>query len=384
MKYEDAVHFLKNSLIFQMSLGSKELFHSNVWWWLINNDNEFIKVFVPDFDISDFDCCGSIRSEREKFNRDILIWLEDKNGNKTHIVIENKIKTLPTIEQLEKYTENLEKYTFRNGVLTGIGECTLNLNQINSKYGKDRLWTYVDYNIISKGIKAIAKHSKSSVIKEHIEQINEYCEIIDCLNVILKNNLEKNKNILNYEHDESLEDLRISDIFKKHKCSEFLTYIKTNSSELELMKPFGYNLVINQDFNNGKATLNVRFSNYVDNKTPYNLLGVQLEGNQFRIVAEKNANETANTPDKVFEEFSNNWFDNEFDKNDNCSIFGQKTSMKPHGKKKYNSYNTSNYCFVYQYFDLDEIDTNFNALYEKIKYFLKKASKILSKNFECK
>lgn len=37
--------FLSKSLLYQMSLGSKELYHSNVWAWLIENDTSFIKVF---------------------------------------------------------------------------------------------------------------------------------------------------------------------------------------------------------------------------------------------------------------------------------------------------------------------------------------------------
>ena len=31
MDYKTAVDYLKKSMIYQMSLGSKELFHSNVW-----------------------------------------------------------------------------------------------------------------------------------------------------------------------------------------------------------------------------------------------------------------------------------------------------------------------------------------------------------------
>ena len=44
---DEACFFLKNSLMYQMSLGSKELFHSNVWGWLLENDKSFIKVFYP-------------------------------------------------------------------------------------------------------------------------------------------------------------------------------------------------------------------------------------------------------------------------------------------------------------------------------------------------
>ena len=112
MDYKTAVDYLKKSMIYQMSLGSKELFHSNVWGWLIENDKNFINVFIPTFEIDNYNKGCNIWAKREEKNRDILIRLEDNNGNKQHIVIENKIKTLPTIHQLEEYTVNLGNSLF--------------------------------------------------------------------------------------------------------------------------------------------------------------------------------------------------------------------------------------------------------------------------------
>ena len=37
---------LKKNPILHMSLGSKELFHSNFWAWLFEIDKEFVKVFL--------------------------------------------------------------------------------------------------------------------------------------------------------------------------------------------------------------------------------------------------------------------------------------------------------------------------------------------------
>ena len=38
-----SVEKLKSSLIYQMSLASKELFHSNVWAWIIEKDHSITK-----------------------------------------------------------------------------------------------------------------------------------------------------------------------------------------------------------------------------------------------------------------------------------------------------------------------------------------------------
>lgn len=69
---------LKQSLVYKMSLGSKELYHSNIWAWLMENDNSFIKAFFPDCneDYHDF------QIEREQSHRDLTIWFKNKDDEK--------------------------------------------------------------------------------------------------------------------------------------------------------------------------------------------------------------------------------------------------------------------------------------------------------------
>ena len=45
---DDKLNELKHSPIYAMSLGSKELFHSNFWKWLITEDFNFASVFFDD------------------------------------------------------------------------------------------------------------------------------------------------------------------------------------------------------------------------------------------------------------------------------------------------------------------------------------------------
>lgn len=53
--------------------------------------------------------------------------------------------------------------------------------------------------------------------------------------------------------------------------------------------------------------------------------------------------------------------------------------MKARKGKKYDSYSTNNYCFVYQYFDICEENNTYENLLELIKHFMKKASLLLEK-----
>lgn len=374
MSNDNKVDYLKKSLIYQMSLGSKELFHSNVWNWLIVNDKEFIKVFIPDFDLTSYNNGKTLWPKREEKNRDILIWCEDNNKCKYHIVIENKIKTLPLIEQLEKYTVPINDSPFYKGILTGIGACTIDFDSSEKLKGK---WSYVNYEDISKRIKSILENSKVDVITNHKSQILEYCDVIDAINTILSDEINKNKNILTFKHDKTLEDLRIDDVYKKYKASQFVQYLKSRKSELDQYKPSGFNLYISPDFYDKKAVIDIRFNNRDLAKDDYIILGVQIEEDQFRIVIQRNLQRVGITSDDLFNEYNGDWFDSSYDRNTNLNIYKHKTSMKPRSGKQYDKYNSNDYCFIYQYFNIDDTNNSYDTLFNLIKEFIIRGSNIL-------
>ena len=67
------VNELNNSLVYAMSLGSKELFHSNVWAWLFRYNQDFVKIFFENIGADD-----EIKVTREE-NDSIII--DGGNGN---------------------------------------------------------------------------------------------------------------------------------------------------------------------------------------------------------------------------------------------------------------------------------------------------------------
>jgi hypothetical protein len=106
---------LKNNFLFQASLGSKELFHSNMLAWILEQQNESkqfeaLKIFIEE--VAKLDV-GIITEEnnpiiaREENKIDLTIkWKEGDNWNL--IFIENKMKSIPTIDQLEKYDGKID------------------------------------------------------------------------------------------------------------------------------------------------------------------------------------------------------------------------------------------------------------------------------------
>ena len=106
MDIKDAFTTLRSNMLFQVSLGSKELFHSNFLAWLFDTYKALAhELFLPFMDSSfEFLSEGSF-VDREKGNTDLRL----NYANNRHVIIENKVKSMPYEEQLEKYAKNTGK-----------------------------------------------------------------------------------------------------------------------------------------------------------------------------------------------------------------------------------------------------------------------------------
>lgn len=109
VRVDAIIDSLKKSPIFAMSLGAHELYHSNFWAWIAENyAMEFVELFFPILKGK------TVQVNWEAGNRDITFECDGKS-----YVIENKLKSMPTKEQLCKYEKGLAG-KFQGGVLTGI------------------------------------------------------------------------------------------------------------------------------------------------------------------------------------------------------------------------------------------------------------------------
>lgn len=369
--------FLKDSLIFRMSLGSKELFHSNVWAWLIEKDINFAKVFGLDEEtISHFQVV-----KREENNRDLVLYFKDERNGEYHITIENKIKSVPTPEQLKDYSKDIGKNHFKWGILTGLRENVIDFG----KHGLDEKWTYVDYPTIATGIRDVLANSSFESKEKYESQIKEYCDVLDAISDVLEKALNANPTRLDYGCESLLKDLKLDDVFKKLKGSQFLARIRQEEHYLQSICPAGFRLVIDQSFSHKNVCLDVRFTNERENekkgKSPHELMGVQLQGSQFRLAAERNIrlDPTYKTDEELFQHYLGlKWFDSSFKPGKQRFVHCLETSMKPRGEKYFDSFQTDAYCFIYQYFDI-QANWTYDDIVEKIKAFMKEAAEILSR-----
>lgn len=347
------IETLNKSIVYNMSLGSKELFHSNLWAWLIENDHSFSKVFFEDIEL---DVIKEIR--REDKNRDIVIHLNNNNC----YIIENKIKSLPTNEQLNGYSESKH---FHKGILTGLIE-TLDIK------AKDK-WSFISYKDIATNIRKIAEKSNADNIKKYEKIIFEYCEVIELLDGIINNQLKEEENILSYNVGE-LTQIRFDDVYKKLKAAHFAAYLKNKINIDEFISEWG-KVEIQTSFSDKNAIIDIKYikNRDKDTKKIEASLGIQLQGRQFRIIAEGKPNEGC---DEIFRNYLKyDWFDKEFDvRAKEKKVFNRITSMTPMNQKQYNKYGET---FVYQFFNIE--NKNYDDLCENIMQYIKKAKQIIEK-----
>ncbi len=102
---ETSIKTLRGNPIFRLSLGSKELFHSNFWEYLLTDVDSPLPAVRAFFGIPKN---ADIKVLREKKNFDLLVYWEEKDKRTTCLIIENKVKSLPDAAQLKKYAEKTE------------------------------------------------------------------------------------------------------------------------------------------------------------------------------------------------------------------------------------------------------------------------------------
>lgn len=118
---EEICDDLSNNFLFQASLGSKELFHSNMLAWLLEQPNIdgklaalelFGKIVLEIDSFPKIDFSKNVDEElysikREENKIDLTIrWKENETSK--YIYIENKMKSIPTIEQLIEYNDKIK------------------------------------------------------------------------------------------------------------------------------------------------------------------------------------------------------------------------------------------------------------------------------------
>lgn len=268
---EAFVSKFQKSLIATLSLSSKELFHSNMLAWLIENHDRFAKKFL------NVDQHTIVRVEREKDNFDLLVTFHtpgDSQENK--VIVENKVKSLPDSAQVQRYKDKNKGHS---------GFIYLSLMGASDSFQKQHADVrFIDYEKISEWI------SESGKLQDpyHDALVRDYRDLIDSLLVIKKVAAVPRENRLGFTRteEESLRKIRMFDVAQKIRYSA-LAEECTESLKKSGIENIVFPLEVGLTRSVGLISVKLRFYDMAtrSQQAPV-LLGVQIQGNQYRLFVE--------------------------------------------------------------------------------------------------
>ncbi len=372
MNFNNEISALKRSPIFSISLSSKELFHSNfIAWMLVEYPKEMWKIFsiYTSLDYGDYELkTDSIKREYKHIDlmfdvvkRDSIVGKNDL----VKIIIENKVKSLPYINQLEDYSK---KYPNAENILLSLSTAeniVVNGKVTVSEKGKENAWKLFTYKELANMLCNIDTKNEyeTFIINDYINLIKNLSSINDKARLINKDEIYNW-----YENtDNSLRKIRLDSFVIKLKCENLALKIENsitdnfpNINSDRLTSTSGIVQGTNGEFRiyyefNDRITISIEVSKYFYRKM------VHLK-NTFKVKGDKKdiPFETKYEIQNVFDYFKSiNWFD-----------FSQIKTQKYKPTKKFLKFgNTTRYlqCKISNKVSINDI----------INYFIEDIAKVL-------
>jgi hypothetical protein len=313
---------LKRSPLSQLSLCSKELFHSNFLAWLCNNYEEAGRATFGEF--VTLNSGDKIRCvDREKKNIDL--WLKFSGGQE--LVIENKVKSIPTATQLEEYSEKEGKIQTSFLLLSLSRPIFLNSSELVYVDTNGHRWHYLSYGTLAERLRGVLQNGNGAPVagSYHRELIEDYITYIDALDQLHEHfSLDNDPSDCFFGRDivpKDLEESRFYHGVVKMRHAQLAGMLAEN------LRGHGFEIVTDPSKfwagNSGYVLTTsgmTRATGLVDFKFPLFdkdhtagplILGVQLQGRHFRLVVEchrKSAREAAKQF-KAGTTAQHSWFD---------------------------------------------------------------------------
>lgn len=242
---ENLIYSLKSSPIFNLSLTSKELFHSNFIAWLAREYPSIIgNIFAKHIGLSETYTIKPETIKREENHIDLMFDIIDVQDAEAiyHIIIENKVKSLPYINQLSEYSKKTKDKEKTKFILLSLSIPFHLLTNENDKIIDENKteWHYISYDCLANDLES----SESSFIYKLVDKVDstldalyhkmiiaDYLNFIKLLSEINKKTKIENKNEkYNWYNDEVFKALknpqiRMSDFYIKKKCEYMINLI---------------------------------------------------------------------------------------------------------------------------------------------------------------
>lgn len=224
---------LNSMPIFRLSLGSKELFHSNFLEFLWDmNKAMFIriinKLLPADHRLPENINYSYHELSREKENFDICVFHSITKKKKMHIVydliIENKVKSIPSKIQLDDYVTKVLKNKWNKGCPPRYILLTLVDVFADKKIIEDeKVWTIANYNDLK-----MAVEQEQSIFCTNVgaSYVKDYCLFIEQLHKLQHLILSNFETSQLFGDVEEYKQCRLHDLYIKLRCCHFLMLLK--------------------------------------------------------------------------------------------------------------------------------------------------------------
>jgi len=282
-KLEHAIERIQESPLFYLFSSSKELFHSNFWFWLSRlNESQTYGLFTNKkqpsklvFKREHNQSEPAENGERIKAKIDLMAYQSEislATDNQTQsenlvpfFAIENKVKDFPTQAQLNRIRESFGK---NNQDIEFILTTLFWKEELKSQIAAD--WTVMTYRDIA-----------SRIIPENFTSNSYYKSLISDYKDFMLNLSELNE-LIEISNEYNFFSSVSENLFKQlNKINLWEGYLKLRASHLMIKFNQEFNLKNVKTYygiNNQKATLDFR---PIDKIQGYQF-GIQIEGSQYR------------------------------------------------------------------------------------------------------
>ncbi len=310
----DCAKELKANPVYAVSLGSRELFHSNFLEWFLNTfPTGLARVLGED---SAKYPMGSFKVEREKANIDLVIEVRRKGSNELQevIAIENKVKDTPKLEQLLDYDAWLAKtYDAQN---CNIRKVILSLVRPQKEIRVRSEWRWLTYSELGSGVEAALLDSGSEVETEisaivrcYVKMVKSLVELVELVN---RSDSRSRDYWFSRSYppsteetavDANLDSIRFADTIQKHRADALLLAVRKATKNSDWLKNLGEApqkelekerptpgqeeailVCSSAEFTNKRPLVVMKVSRPVRGMRLF--LGVQVQGSQYRRLIE--------------------------------------------------------------------------------------------------
>lgn len=273
------INNVQSSPLYYLFLSSKELFHSNFWFWIYRIDpGQFAEIFnlevSQNFSVTREKKLQN-RINGELFKSEVDLFIE--NNGFPNIIIENKTKDFPTNAQLSRIISSTANETSIYTLIT--------LFQFDELHFPD--WNIMSYRDLSQNINGrdFGNDYYNALINDYAEFISNLSDLADILTPTLNYDFGNN---LNPDLFSELDNIKFWEAYVKMRLGHFVNKYKTNYLYSE-------ELIIESNINRKMPTITWWLTFNQDLK-----IGIQVENNSYRkAIMGPNAND-------IFNNLSNN------------------------------------------------------------------------------